>query len=200
MAKAYQSATAMIRLLPGMPMPHFNAFDIVRPIARVGQNRRTDLIEMLDVPERSTVVLLAFGGMLPKKPPPFVANGTFVTIGPGAWSPYGCAPADQIPMPFEDIIASVDLVISKAGYGITAELGCIGTPSILVSRHGWPEEEYFMAWLKSRGRCSHCTSMDELVSERVELELRRMVAMATSNLAEPGGEQDVAHRILSLLS
>ena len=51
-----------------------------------------------------------------------------------------------IPMSFEyyvpDLIAAVDVVMGKIGYGFVSECIANGTPLIYVPRSDWPEEQY----------------------------------------------------------
>jgi hypothetical protein len=195
MDAAYSSADLFVRLAPGMPMPRMATHQVSRPIARVGENRRPALESLARVPVGSRVILCAFGGMLPSEPPPFVREPKgLVVLGPAAWSEYGAIPVNQIDLPYEDILASVDGIVTKPGYGVVAELGCAGIPAILVSRGDWPEEPHLIRWLSNYGHFVLLNNMAELTAASVKLLLKQCVNSGES-AAKPGGEHDVARAI-----
>jgi UDP-N-acetylglucosamine:LPS N-acetylglucosamine transferase len=99
------------------------------------------------------MALLSFS-VLPAELPPLVAEpGGFVLIGPAAWADHGVAAIDAAPFRYEDLLASVDVVVSMAGYATVAELGCSGIPAVLVDRPDWPEQPFLVEWLQTHGRC-----------------------------------------------
>jgi len=60
----------------------------------------------------------------------------------------------QFDMPFADLIASSDLVVTKPGYGMAAESVCNGKPVLYVKRGDWPEEPSIVAWMESMGNAA----------------------------------------------
>jgi len=198
MEKAYASADLFLRLVPGLPMARFATQVVSRPIARVGVRRREAIAAALGAGAEQPIVLCAFGGMLPPVPPPFVADGAFAVIGPDLWASSGLAPLSALDIPFPDLIASADLVVSKPGYGIVAELACAGTHSILISRNDWPEEPYLIRWLAERTRCTVVTDVlaldDACVAELVATPVER-----SDPALEAGGEHFVAERLEALV-
>lgn len=198
MDEAYRSADFFARLEPGMPMERFKTHPVARPIARVGRRRRTEVADAIGVEEDATLVLCAFAGMLPPEPPPFAREPDNLTVlGPAAWSPFGVIPTDHLAIPFADLMASVDGVVTKPGYGTVAELGCMGVPTIMVSRHDWPEEPHLLTWLTSHGRQAAVAELAELSALRVG-ELLAGLADGPIRLAQPGGEMDMARMLVNL--
>jgi hypothetical protein len=196
---AYRMADMFIRLAPGMPMGRFDTHQIEQPIANIGGNRRHELTNAVGVPDTSTIILCAFGGMLPAEPLPFVLQPEGLTIlGPSAWARYGVIPVDQLPLPYADILASVDGVVAKPGYGIVAELGCTATPAIMVSRGDWPEEPYLLDWLSNHGRHRSVDHQSRLSAEAVKLLLEQCVDTPYRSIRS-GGEQDVARALWGIL-
>jgi hypothetical protein len=200
MDAAYGSVDLFMRLAPGMPMPHIVTCEVSRPIAKVGESRRHALEAVVGGPAGSKIILCAFGGMLPPEPPPFVREANdFVVLGPEAWSGHGVIPVDQINLPYESILASVDVVATKPGYGVIAELGCMDTPAVLVSRGDWPEEPHLIRWLSKHGRFVLLSDMAELTASSIDL-LLMQCADPSVRPAKPGGEHDVARAIVNHLS
>jgi hypothetical protein len=195
MDTAYRKANLFIRLVPGLPMDKFVTHPITRPIARVGKNKRGLLVEILGVKNASTIVLCSFGGMLPAAPPPFVCKRDgLIVIGPRVWSDYGVIPVDDLPIPYADVLASVDAVVAKPGYGIVSELGCTATPAIMVSRGDWPEEPHLLHWLGQHGRYVSVTDIGILSATFVKDWFIESGSKPIA-VAQPGGEQDIAQQM-----
>ncbi|MBO1905774.1 hypothetical protein KHP60_12385 [Microvirga sp. 3-52] len=195
MDTAYSKASLFIRLVPGMPMDKFMTHSITRPIANVGKNKRALLVEVLGLKNASTIVLCSFGGMLPPAPPPFVYNRDgLIVIGPQAWSEHGVIPVDDLPIPYADVLASVDAVVTKPGYGIVSELGCTATPAIMVSRGDWPEEPYLLHWLARHGRYVSVKDIRMLSATFVKDWLIESSSRPIV-VAQNGGEQEIAKQM-----
>lgn len=199
MRAAYRSADLFVRLAPGMSMSSFKTHPVLRPIANVGQRSRAALANAIGVGAGSALVLCAFGGMLPAEPPPFVHRPEGLTIlGPSAWSRYGVIPVDSLSLAYADVLASVDSVVTKPGYGVVAELGCTGTPAIMISRGEWPEEPYLLDWLAKHGGHMTLNTIDGLSAQMVKDWIAEQAAVPVSK-AQRGGEEDVARLVTALL-
>jgi hypothetical protein len=191
MRAAYDQASLILRLQPGMPMSDHHTKAIDRPIARIGRARPGELRRAIGWADATPVALCAFGGMVPNRPSGLASNDRIALIGPAAWGA-AVTPVERFAWPFEDLIASADVVLSKPGYGIVAELGCNGTPAILASRGDWPEEPCLVSWLRSVGRCRLLTSLDDIDAGAVVDFVAAMRAESRPTPALAGGEEGVA--------
>ncbi|MGV1867575.1 MULTISPECIES: hypothetical protein [unclassified Rhizobium] len=198
MDNAYAAADLFLRLAPGMPMEHFRTRLVAKPIASTGRSRRRELDSLVGPLNGRGVVLCAFGGMLPHTKPRFDAIlRDYLIIGPKAWSGHGVISPEQVDMPYEDIFASVDLVITKPGYGVVAELGCLGKSSIMISRGDWPEQVHLLKWLS---KCAVVESLEDISAlDAIAIDRVKNTARQISPPALPGGEEEVADKIMSLL-
>lgn len=196
---AYSTADLFLRLAPGMPMARFHTKPIARPIARVGTPRRQELEAQLRLPESKGIVLCAFAGMLPQSTPDLAGILRHYTVlGPEGWAGQGVTPLSQIAMRYQDIMASVDAVVTKAGYGVVAELGCLGKPSIMISRGDWPEQRPLLEWLSHHATVRVCADITALGAA----EINDVIALACAQTLKPisaGGEADAAEEIILLL-
>lgn len=191
MLAAYRQAGRVLQLVPGTDFEGLHSEKIVQPIARIGRRRQQELRQRIGAGPEDKVALLAFGGMMPAVPPPVAhATGEFRLIGPAAWRSAGITPVESVGLPFEDLLASVDVVVSKPGYGIVTELACVGTPSVLLSRPDWPEEPHLSTWLAPHARCLVVPRWQDVTAEalRACLDLPPPVARRP----QPGGEAIVA--------
>jgi hypothetical protein len=188
---AYDQASLILRLVPGMPMREHRTLRIDQPIARVGRARRVELRRVLGLDEATDVVLCAFGGMLPERPAALASDKRIALIVPSSWNG-AVTPIEALDWPFEDLIASVDAVLSKPGYGIVAELACNATPSILVTRGDWPEKPYLVSWIQQVGRCRLSPRLEDLDTKALSALLDEMRADACRPPIDAGGEDSVA--------
>ena len=154
MREAYGKATAILRTTPAMDMALPNLRQI-GPIARRGADRRSELRMRLGVADGVQVGLIGFGGIDHD-----AALGHMPQLPGWHWLSTLAAPPrpDVLPweaggVPFADLISSVDLVVSKVGYGTFTEAALAGTPVLYVERPDWPESPNLDRWLAAHTRC-----------------------------------------------
>ena len=51
-----------------------------------------------------------------------------------------------------DVLASMDCLVTKPGYGAFTEAACNGVAVLYVERGDWPEEPYLCPWLEANTR------------------------------------------------
>lgn len=154
--EAYGSATVFCRLQPGMPMSSLVTVPVPEIIAEIGIPRCEAIRRRLNRPAQAKIVVFAFGGIVPGLRPRWreSAVGNHIVFAPDEW----CTEGPWLPMAasgtsFLDLIASADVVITKAGYGIVAEVAAAEIPALLITRGDWPEEPYLIEWLQAYGQC-----------------------------------------------
>lgn len=142
MLAAYAGADAFLRLTPGMAMPELPNLHSIGPVAQPGTNQRSAL------PAASRLVLVAMGGVGARLPRPWPAlPGVRWIVAENS----GLDRADVLTieasgLSVSDLIASVDCVLTKAGYGTFVEAAASGTPLMYVARPDWPEEPALATW------------------------------------------------------
>jgi hypothetical protein len=154
MLAAYRSAT-FLRTTPGMAMPSLDRVEVVGPIATLGSARKAELRRKLGAGDTARVVLVALGGIPTRLPverwPPLFDTHWLV---PAAWSVArpDMAPFEPLGWPFADLLASVDAVVTKPGYGTFAEAASNGTAVLYQRRGDWPEQDCLIEWLHANAR------------------------------------------------
>lgn len=170
MVAAYRSARAFVQLTPSMPMADLDNRVAVGPVARLGRRRRDALEHLLPAgPDghRGPVVLAALGGI--PQPAGQIALQRWPRRPGWRWLVHGAWRAalpeevraerpdlvayEPLGWDFTDLLASVDAVVGKPGYGTFAEAGCNGVPMLYVRRPGWAEQDALIPWLAAHGRC-----------------------------------------------
>ena len=195
MLEAYRSAALFLRPLPAMPMPALSNTVPVAPIALKGV--RSAL--RLQPGQRS--VLIAMGGIAHRihvERWPRVPGVRWLV--PPEW---GCTHPEALPwdgfgLSFTDLLASVDVVITKPGYGTFTEAACNGTPVLYVRREDWPEQECLIEWLHAHGRCREVDAA-ALEAGRIVGAIDALLALPPHPMPEPVGAAEAACRLLALV-
>ena len=148
------AASDFLSLTPAMPMPSLVNAVTMPPVVDPVLSRRSELQRKLGHPER--MVLVGFGGIptaLPFAPGERLRDVRYLV--PAAWADAAhlphCVAQESLGLSFSDLLASVDAVITKPGYGTFVEAGAAGTPVLYLRRDDWPEQEALIDWLGAHG-------------------------------------------------
>lgn len=156
MLEAYNSAECFLRLQPAMEMPDLSNAHSIQPIARIGHSQRSLIAAQSSLREGEKLVLLAMGGMefrLPVQGWPHLPGVRWIV--PQSWDIRrdDIIAFESLHLPFVDVLASCDAVITKPGYGTFTEAACAGVPLLYVTRRNWPEEACLVQWLQQNAAC-----------------------------------------------
>jgi UDP:flavonoid glycosyltransferase YjiC (YdhE family) len=150
--EAYAAARVFLQPRPHTPMAELPNTRSVPPISRIGRDRRDDLRARLSLDADTAVAAVAFGGLPGAALPELPRLDGVVWVQANA----GGARDDVVDLgatglEFADLAASVDLVVTKSGYGTVCETLAAGTRLLMVSRPDWPEDPAMRAWLARHG-------------------------------------------------
>ena len=133
----YATARCMLRCGLNLPMDYFPEVCDIGLIGRCGNEVRSQLATHLNLAPGSKIVLLYFGiydadeDFIPDLP------GThFIAFSKGARGVVSLDPSEWY---FPDVLASVDCVIAKPGYGTISECMANGIPVVYHPRSGFAE-------------------------------------------------------------
>jgi len=142
MLAAYRGAAAFLRLTPGMDMPELDNVETIGPVAQPGETKRDVL------PPGTRLVLVAMGGVGVRLPDnwPVLSGVTWIVARDSGLDRADILTLESTGLSVSDLIASVDCVITKAGYGTFVEAAASGTPLLYVARPDWPEEAALATW------------------------------------------------------
>ena len=152
---AYRAATGFFKLTPGMAMPQLPRSEWAAPVASLGRRRRDELAARLRLDAAERVVVVAFGGIDARLPlQQWAFEPGLRWLVPAAWGIEHAqvATIESLGWPFGDLLASVDALIGKPGYGTFVEAACQGTPLLYAVRPNWPEQLPLLRWLHAHGR------------------------------------------------
>ena len=193
MLAAYQSARLFLRPAPAMPMPAMRRQQAIGTIAAPGRR------QPLPLPAHR-VVLVALGGFdhrLPMEDWPDIPDICWLV--PEKWHcrhPRAVA-LESLGLPFTDVLASVDAVLTKPGYGTFTEATCSGTPVLYQRREDWPEQDCLIEWLHTHGRAREVSGA-RLQDGDLAADLEALLALPPVSAVLPTGAEEAAEIIDTL--
>ncbi len=205
MLAAYRSAS-FLRLAPAMPMPALDDVRVLAPIARRGSDQREALLKKVSRGNTAQgavrrIVLVALGGVPAHLPvqgwPPLAGTHWLV---PAAWQAArpDMSAFEPLGHTFVDLLASVDAIITKPGYGTFTEAVANGTAVLYQRREDWPEQDCLIDWLHTHGRARE-VSEAALRTGELTAALEAVLADAVPPPLTFDGEEQAARFLARLL-
>ena len=184
-----------------MPMTWLPQRRTIGPLARIGAPRRAELCATLGADTEQILVLVAFGGIsgqrvlpaLPREP-----DILWLIDGPEEKGRPDIASVPALGWPFPDLLASVDAVVSKPGYGTVTEAACNGTRMLYLCRGNWAEETYLVDWLQRHAVCREIKA-EALAGDQFIPTLRTLLAQPAKPAPAATGGSDAADILVAYL-
>ncbi|MCX7156347.1 MAG: hypothetical protein NTW45_07890 [Rhodocyclales bacterium] len=155
MLAAYNAGHVFLRVAPGLPMADLRHRHDIAPIAMLGRRDRAHVARLLGLKEDERWILLAMGGMEFRLAVEEWAQTPGLNwLVPGDWKIRrdDVRSFDLPGLDFSDLLASVDAVVTKPGYGTFVEAACSDIPILYLQRDDWPETRHLAAWLGTHAR------------------------------------------------
>ena len=198
MRAAYHGARLFLTCTPCQDMTLGNLRP-VGPVARIGYRHP------LRLPCRQggdRIGLISFGGIdhdvdlirWPRLP-----GWAWLTTVEGGGGRPDMAHWSATGLSFTDLIASVDVVVGKTGYGTFSEAAMAGTPVLYVARPDWPESPQLEPWLHAHVR-SLPFSPQDLTAPGLAALLQTLFAQPPRPAARPTGIAEAADLLVSCLT
>lgn len=152
----YAEADLALRIAPAPKLDICPRIVDVGPIAEPAPPARERLDRALDLAPGEQTVLVGFGG-IPLSSLPFATlerlrGYRFLFDGP---VPAGLTRVQSIkalPFPFKTVMASVDVIVTKPGYGTIVEAVELRRPVVYVRRYNFADEQPLVDYLQRFGR------------------------------------------------
>jgi UDP:flavonoid glycosyltransferase YjiC (YdhE family) len=199
MLEAYLGADHFLKVQPAMDMPELSNARSIQPIARSGRAQRCHIAANSNQTEGEKLVLVAMGGMefrLPMQNWPHLPGVRWIV--PQSWgvSRADATTLESLQLPFTDVLASCDAVITKPGYGTFTEAAYAGVPVLYLTRRDWPEEPYLVHWLKHNVACLE-VERDALMAGELGDVLSRLWALPRPSPPAASGAGEAAQFLLN---
>lgn len=193
----YRQAEHFIRVSPGMPMADLDNRVSVAPLARSGT--RHSLQSMLGLPNNTHMVMFSLGGIEQELD---IAHWTLpdnthciIPDSVRSASPVFFTRLADTGLCYIDALASVDVLVTKPGYGNFCESWKNKTAVIYVRRDSWPEETVLLDWIHRQCPAVEL-SQEHFSAGDLRDALSRLNTLKQSFTNGASGEQEV----VSLLS
>ncbi len=154
MLAAYDSARDFLKLQPSMPMSDLHNGREMASVVQLGQAQRTRLHSLCAAAPGERLVLVAMGGIahrLPMEAWPVTPGVRWLVPQEWAVQRADMLALESLGMPFRDVLASCDAVLTKPGYGTFVEAVCSGVPILYLPRADWPETRWLVEWAERHG-------------------------------------------------
>jgi UDP:flavonoid glycosyltransferase YjiC (YdhE family) len=207
----YGKASRLLRLPFNEGLTAFPVVEDVPLIARRSTAERRKTRQVLGLPLDAPLVLFSFGGHTSDGPDAarlaqlgeyaFVATATTLHATDGSRAVRqgkNLFLLPQLANGYVDLLAASDVVITKPGYGIVADLIANRVPALYVSRGGFREEPVLVRALEEEARA---VSLDRSALDALDLRpsLERLHALDRPWTERPlDGAEVAARRILAL--
>ncbi len=200
--QAYQSANLFLQMTPHLPMTFLDNKVSVPFVVRQGKPKRQVLEK--DYPHfiGKKLILISMGGMDAKinfDQWPQIGQVIYIVTGNNPL-PKGYYHADTMGLDFSDIMASVDIVLTKTGYGMVVESVVNQTPLFYVARVDWPEHDIMLKWCKDNNNVLEIDRVEfeqGLTEDKIDMLLSQPTMNKVFGVEE--GAEICANHILSLM-
>ncbi len=178
--RAYAQADLALRITPAPPMTGFKQVIDIGPIAEPAPSAREQLTELLKLTPGERTVLIGFGG-IPLDSLPFdilesLTGYRFLFDGSIPPTSGRFVSTKSLPFSFKTLLASVDAIMTKPGYGTLVEAVALQTPLIYVRRYNFADEQPLVDYLHRYGRGVEL-SMSDFGKGKWDLTLTKAIEM-----------------------
>ena len=196
---AYNSASIFLQPTPHMPMACLSNKKSIGPIARRGINQQALIRHQFKIAPKQKLILVTLGGVAGEREIALPDRNDFFWIIENniKTNNRNVIKAAELQLPFIDILASCDIVVTKEGYGTLVETACNGVQLLMLTRSDWLETPYFVAWAERNASCQ-MTPIDHrplLLEENLDLLIKKAPAPAV----DPTGVTEAIKEIAVLL-
>ncbi len=195
--ESYAHADRALRITPAPKIDAFSNMIDIGPIACPAAPERHRLASALNLVPNEKTVLVGFGGIaltsLPLEQMEQLRHYRFLIDSP---VPPGFSRIHSIktlPFSFKTLLASVDVIMTKPGYGTLVEAVALHQPVVYVRRYNFADEQPLVDYLHRYGRGMEL-SLDDFVKGRWEAALRTVLDLPTPTTPPPSatGAADAA--------
>ena len=202
--RAYAQADLALRITPAPRMTVFDHQTDIGPICEPVSPARERLATELRLASKERTVLIGFGG-IPLTSLPFEAldplpGYRFLFDGPTPPNDTRFVSTTSLPFSFRELLASVDIVMTKPGYGIVLEAVALRTPLVYVRRYHFADEQPLVEYLHRHGRGVEL-SQDDFIKGRWRdaLDTAAALPMPPGSPPKATGATDAADLLAPLL-
>ena len=153
---SYAKARLALRITPAPKIDVFSNMIDIGPIASPTSPERDRLASVLALTPDERTVLVGFGGIpltsLPLEHMEQLCRYRFIFDGPVPPGYSRIHSTETLPFSFKTLLASVDVIMTKPGYGTIVEAVALQQPVVYVRRYNFADEPPLVDYLHRYGR------------------------------------------------
>ena len=208
MYAAYQSARYFLQPAPSMAMPTLSNQRPIGPCCAPGIAQRQTLRNTVQTQKNLNnpwLILVGMGGIpfelsLEHWPTQYQDRPLCYLVSPSSANTHPNAlSVEATGLSYAALVASVDVIITKPGYGMFAEAAAAGVPVLFTARGEWPETEALVTWLQDKAHCAQITT-EALRAGTFEKELSKLLTQGPYTPVAPTGNDEAAALIAGLFT
>ena len=186
--QSYAKADRALRITPAPKFDVFSHMVDIGPIADPARPERDRLASTLALTPSERIVLVGFGGIpltsLPLEHMEQLLRYRFLIDGsvPAGYSRIHSIEA--LPFSFKTLLASVDIIMTKPGYGTLVEAVALQQPVVYVRRYNFADEPPLVDYLNRYGRSIEL-SIDDFTNAHWEPAISQALAMRSPQAGPP---------------
>ncbi|MDZ4856105.1 MAG: hypothetical protein SGJ26_14805 [Nitrospirota bacterium] len=197
--KSYAKADMALRITPAPNIDTFSNIIDIGPIASPASPERGRLASVLSLMPNERTVLVGFGGIpltsLPLAHMEQLRHYRFLFDGPVPAGYTRIHSTKTLPFSFKTLLASVDIIMTKPGYGTIVEAVALQQPIVYVRRYNFADEPPLVDYLHRYGRGVEL-ALDDFTQGRWEAALQQAFATPLPSLPPlPTGAAEAADAI-----
>lgn len=194
-AQAYNRSVLMLALPFAGDLSAFPWRDRIPLVARRPRVASAEARQRLGLPAGETVVLLSFGGIpLELDRAAFEPQDDFTVVFSDDLVPR----LDEAGLGYEDLVGAVDVVVTKPGYGIVADVAGARRRLVYTERGDFPEYPILVREMPAYFPAAH-VSNDDLLAGRIAGAVREVLGQPMPEAPDMSGAEVAARRLLELL-
>jgi len=152
----YAVAGSALRIAPGLPLSPISNVTNIGAIAELAVPVRDELRKRLELLDDERLVLVGFGGVpltsLPWDAMEAMRGYRFIVDDPMTRRSSRIFSLGSLPYHFRSLIPSVDVIMTKPGYGTVVEAVAAQAPVVYVRRYNFADEQPLVEFLERYGR------------------------------------------------
>lgn len=172
---SYAKADMALRITPAPDIHALSNMTDIGPIASPASPERDRLASTLSLAPNERTVLVGFGGVplttLPLVQMERLRHYRFLFDGPVPPGYFRVHSTETLPFPYKSLLASVDVIMTKPGYGTIVEAVALQQPVVYVRRYNFVDEPPLVDYLHRYGRGVEL-SIDDFIQGRWESALQ----------------------------
>lgn len=185
---SYMKAGSALRITPAPDIDVFSDIIDIGPIASPASPERDRLASALALAPDERTVLVGFGGIpltsLPLEHIEQLRRYRFLFDGPVPPGYSRIHSAATLPFSVQTLLASVDVIVTKPGYGTITEAVALQQPVVYVRRYNFADEPPLVGYLHHYGRGIEL-SLDDFTQGHWEPALQQALAAPPPSLSPP---------------